>query len=133
MSKGWLAVLLIGSLTVSASAMADPGKQNGKGNPHSKQASADHGRGDNHDEDGWQRRGNDDYRIYGDRDGRPPGWSRGKKTGWGNCGLPPGQAKKYGCRAYAYQGRQYYYYQDDAGRIIVRRPSVRIHGGIDVH
>jgi hypothetical protein len=29
--------------------------------------------------------------------GRPPGWSKGRKTGWGNCDLPPGQAKKYGC------------------------------------
>jgi len=30
-------------------------------------------------------------------DGRPYGWSRGRKTGWGHCNLPPGQAKKYGC------------------------------------
>jgi hypothetical protein len=30
-------------------------------------------------------------------DGRPPGWDRGRKVGWGNCNLPPGQAKKYGC------------------------------------
>ena len=27
----------------------------------------------------------------------PDGWSVGKKTGWGNCDVPPGQAKKYGC------------------------------------
>jgi len=31
---------------------------------------------------------------YGDKDARPPGWSRGNKTGWGNCELPPDQAKK---------------------------------------
>jgi hypothetical protein len=30
--------------------------------------------------------------------GRPPGWDRGRKVGWGNCDLPPGLAKKYGCR-----------------------------------
>jgi hypothetical protein len=24
----------------------------------------------------------------------PPGWQHGRKTGWGNSGLPPGQAKK---------------------------------------
>jgi hypothetical protein len=30
--------------------------------------------------------------------GRPPGWDKGKKTGWGNCDVPPGQAKKEGCR-----------------------------------
>ncbi len=28
---------------------------------------------------------------------RPPGWDRGRKTGWGNCDLPPGLAKKQGC------------------------------------
>ncbi len=28
---------------------------------------------------------------------RPPGWSKGKKTGWGDCDVPPGQAKKAGC------------------------------------
>ena len=30
-------------------------------------------------------------------DGRPYGWNRGRKVGWGNCDLPPGLAKKYGC------------------------------------
>lgn len=33
-----------------------------------------------------------------DSDDRPPGWSKGRKTGWRNdCDLPPGQAKKVGC------------------------------------
>lgn len=27
-------------------------------------------------------------------DGTPPGWSKGKKTGWGDEGAPPGQIKK---------------------------------------
>ena len=31
--------------------------------------------------------------------GRPHGWNRGRKVGWGNCDLPPGLAKKYGCRS----------------------------------
>jgi len=30
--------------------------------------------------------------------GRPPGWDRGRKVGWGNCDVPPGLAKKTGCR-----------------------------------
>jgi len=73
-------------------------------------------------------------RTYGERDGVPPGWSKGKKTGWGNCGLPPGQAKKYGCQSYQYEGRDYHYYRDNAGRIVVRRPIVHIEGGgIDIH
>ena len=25
----------------------------------------------------------------------PPGWSKGRKTGWGGRSMPPGQAKKY--------------------------------------
>ena len=65
-----------------------------------------------------------------DRDERPPGWSRGQKTGWANCGLPPGQAKKYGCRTYVYEGRPYYYYQDEGGRIIIRHPLIDVHVNI---
>ena len=72
-----------------------------------------------------------EYRTYGG-DSRPPGWSRGKKTGWGDCGLPPGQARKYGCHTYTYEGRPYYYYQDNEGRFIVRRPTIEVHGSMDI-
>jgi hypothetical protein len=34
--------------------------------------------------------------------GRPPGWDKGKKKGWGDCDVPPGQAKKQGCEGYSY-------------------------------
>ncbi len=30
------------------------------------------------------------------KNGVPPGWSHGKKTGWGGKSMPPGQAKKQG-------------------------------------
>jgi hypothetical protein len=90
----------------------------------------DHGHGKGHkhgkhsdDDERWERR--DGYE-------RPPGWNRGKKTGWGNCGLPPGQAKKYGCRTYMYEGRPHYYYQDDAGQVIVRRPIIEVHANVDI-
>ncbi len=43
---------------------------------------------------------------------RPPGWDHGRKTGWGDCDVPPGQARKSGC--------------DDRGHRIVR-PSPRPH------
>lgn len=86
------------------------------------------------DDRNWERREGYEYRTYGDRDDdRPPGWSRGKKTGWKDCGLPPGQAKKYGCRTYIYQGRPHYYYRDERGRIVVRRPILDVHGGVTVH
>src|SRR5215831_13323299 len=96
----------------------------GQGNPHANRNFDD-------DDDRWERRDGYEYRTYGDQDGRPPGWSRGKKTGWGNCGLPPGQAKKYGCRTYVYEGRPHYYYEDDEGRTVIRRPVVEVHGSVD--
>jgi hypothetical protein len=100
---------------------------------------ADHGdkgkhqHGNKHDDDGWDQRDGYEYHVYGDRNERPPGWNRGKKTGWGDCGLPPGQAKKYGCRTYVYEGRPHYYYQDEVGRIIIRRPIVEVHGTVTIH
>jgi|SRR5579871_1862763 len=94
---------------------------NPHGNPHAAKA---------HDE-GWEHRGGYEYRSYA-AGNVPPGWSHGKKTGWGDCGLPPGQAKKYGCRTYTYQGRPYYYYQNEAGQIIVRRPTIEVQGGVSI-
>jgi hypothetical protein len=126
MSNRLLAILtLAATLGLGAPALrADHGD---KGNGHK------HGnKGRNDDDQGWERRDGYEYRSYGD-DQRPPGWSRGKKTGWGNCGLPPGQAKKYGCQTYVYQGRPHYYYQDEVGRIIVRRPIVEVHGSVIIH
>jgi hypothetical protein len=122
MSKRLLAALaLAAGLGLGAPALwADHGD---KGNKH--QHGNKHFQDD--DDQGWERRDGYAYRTYGDRDGRPPGWSRGQKTGWANCGLPPGQAKKYGCRTYVYEGRPYYYYQDEGGRIIIRHPLFDVH------
>ena len=125
--------LLLG-LALSGTAMAKDhgqGKDKGKGNPHA-QAMRDHDRSDDRDHDRWDRR--DGYEYHSFRgDERPPGWSRGKKTGWGNCNLPPGQAKKYGCNRYHYQGRDYFWYKNDDGLIIVRRPVISAHAGIEIH
>ena len=125
MSKYWLAVLaLIASLAfITPAAVAGHGE--GKGKHHGNQHFDD-------DHDRWEAREGYEYRTYRDRDDRPPGWSRGQKTGWGNCGLPPGQAKKYGCRTYMYEGRPHYYYQDQRGQIIVRRPIFEVHGSVDI-
>lgn len=35
--------------------------------------------------------------------GQPYGWTQGRKTGWRNCDLPPGQAKKAGCNSTWYR------------------------------
>ena len=127
MSKRLLAILTLGAVLGfgTPALQADhrnEGHKNGHGNKHS----------DDDSDQGWQRREGYEYRTYGDRDGRPPGWSHGKKTGWGNCGLPPGQAKKYGCYTYIYQGRPHYYYQDEQGQIIVRRPIIEINSSVDI-
>jgi hypothetical protein len=114
-------MLAIGTLC----AWADHGDKGNKHNEHNGNQYVPN------DDQGWQRQDGYEYRMYGD-DERPAGWSHGKKTGWGNCGLPPGQAKKYGCRMYVYQGRPYYYYQEDDGRMIVRRPAIEVHGSVDI-
>lgn len=115
-----------------AAVMSCPGvlAVHAQGNSGHKEHGNQHG---SKTDDDWQQRDGWEYRTYGPESGRPPGWSHGKKTGWGDCGLPPGQAKKYGCQTYSYQGRNYYYYQDPAGQIVVRRPSISIDpGGISV-
>lgn len=124
----WVIVVVFALFGLNAVAQGNSqGHGHGKGNPHKAQ------RSDDDDRDArWERRNNWEYQTYeGDR--RPPGWSKGKKTGWGNCDLPPGQAKKYGCNTYSYGGRRYYWYRDDGGRIIVRRPVISAHAGIDIH
>lgn len=154
MTKRWLAVFgLIFSLLLAPSVLADPPQGHGKGknkehgmkdkdakpqndsddHGKGKHADKDKGKGHDHDmddddDDGkWERREGAEWRTYGRDEGTPPGWSKGKKVGWKNCGLPPGQAKKTGsCRSYSHNGRRYYYYRDDDGRIIVRRPQVTI-------
>jgi hypothetical protein len=127
MSKRLLAIFaIVAALSLGTpAAMADHGHGDGK-NDHGNKHSDD-------DDDGrWEHSDGYEYRTFGDRDERPPGWSRGKKTGWENCGLPPGQAKKYGCRSYSNQGVPHYYYQDEQGQIIVRRPLIEVHGSIDI-
>jgi hypothetical protein len=94
----------------------------GHGNKHAKYD----------DEQGWEHREGYEYRTYAGNGHYPPGWNRGNKTGWGNCGMPPGQAKKYGCRTYTYQGHPYFYYQDDRGQIYVRRPLIEVQAGVTI-
>ncbi len=104
--------------------MADQGHGKEKKHPHASK--------DDKASKEWQRRDGYEYRVY-NRDERPPGWSRGNKTGWRDCGMPPGQAKKYGCWTYVNEGRRHYYYQDEKGRIIERRPVIEVHGSVDIH
>jgi hypothetical protein len=112
-------------LSLGAPALRADHGDKGNGHKHGNKAHDD-------DDQGWERRDGYEYRSYAGEQ-RPPGWSRGKKTGWGTCGLPPGQAKKYGCQTYVYQGRPHYYYQDEVGRVIVRRPIIEVNGSVVIH
>jgi len=70
-------------LFVSSAAAHD--KDHGKGNGRDKHA--DHDKDRDHDRD----------KDSHGPSSRPAGWDKGKKTGWGDCNVPPGQAKKVGC------------------------------------
>lgn len=138
--------LALAMIFTASPAMADKGGNghgngNGQGNPHGnphqngnaqgKEHGNSQGKHANVKHEGWDHRGDYEYRTYA-VGSTPPGWSKGQKTGWGNCGMPPGQAKKYGCQRYVYQGVPYYYYRDEVGQIFVRRPFIEIHAGVDV-
>jgi len=88
MTRNWVAaatVLMCIVMGTSATAK-DQGRSKGMGK---------------HDGARWEHRDRDrDIRWERDRSRRPAGWSKGKKKGWGNCNLPPGQAKKQGCNGY---------------------------------
>lgn len=62
----------------------------------------------------------DDHGHRGRRDDDPPGWSHGRKAGWGNCDLPPGLAKKRGCYPTGY--RMVRYPVERGAFVVVRVP-----------
>ena len=85
--KKWMTVLtLAGAIALSGYAFADHdhdddhGHGHGKGNPHAR-----------HDDDQWEHRGNYDYHVF-EGDSRPPGWSKGKKTGWASIVMVGGDS-----------------------------------------
>ena len=98
-------ILVCAALTLSLNAMPAlaKGKPSGGGNDKHEDKSTvkDRDRDDkgrNHKKDWGERdRDRDHGRVA--NNGRPPGWDKGKKTGWGNCDVPPGQAKKQGCNS----------------------------------
>jgi hypothetical protein len=65
-----------------------------------------------------------------DEHGRPPGWDRGKKKGWGDCDVPPGLAKKQGCHSFHHESHHTVRTMT-SHPVIVRRPRAEAHVGID--
>ena len=87
----WMAALVIGAALMSGSAFAQ-----GRGHGHAAAPVWRNGAANDRGYSDW--RGDGDRWSFGRQaDQRPPGWDKGKKTGWGNCDVPPGQAKKQGC------------------------------------
>src|SRR5258706_16021656 len=78
-------------ITLAAAVCSTPvyAKGNGNDKHETHDRDDDHDRGRDHARDGH---GHDKQAKS-----TPPGWSKGKKTGWGDCDVPPGQAKKVGC------------------------------------
>lgn len=117
MNRRWRKVLTLAACVVLAAGSASAGEKKGadksrsmSAQPHSREAVRVGGivipdirRDDRRDRRYPDIRRDDrrDHRYKVRRNGnRPPGWRHGRKTGWGNCNLPPGQAKKHGCRQY---------------------------------
>lgn len=63
----------------------------------SKHFDRDHGDREHHERHDRYDHHREHERHVSHESRRPPGWNKGKKTGWGDCDVPPGQAKKVGC------------------------------------
>ena len=88
-------------LALAVPMFASQGNGHGKGNKHNDQSANNNedSNRNNRDDDRWERRGDYEYRTYGEKDGVPPGWSKGKKTGWGNADFLPVRRRSMAARA----------------------------------
>lgn len=121
MKTRWFPVLALGvSLGLATPALlAGPkGQHKDQGK---KQAAERHDA--QHEDSRWEQREGFEYRVYGLRDNRPPGWNRGKKAGWRDCGP---QSRRFACYTYIHAGHRYFYYHDDDARIVVRRVAINV-------
>ncbi len=87
----------------------DDDRDDDRGRRFGRDRDRDDDRDGDFDRDDWRevRRGRGVVIVPGTRffefGNRPPGWDRGRKTGWGNCDLPPGLAKKEGCHPFIFR------------------------------
>src|SRR5947208_13995544 len=99
----WITVVMLMGLASAASpALAQGPKHNAdKVRDQIERRDRDRVRHDDRDDDRERRRD-----IFTrDEHGRPSSWDRGKKNGWGDCDVPPGQAKKQGCDSFHHDSR----------------------------
>jgi hypothetical protein len=101
----------------------------GRGHGRGMSAANSGWRSNDMDRDMWGSRdwrGDRDRWTFGSND-RPRGWDMGKKTGWGDCDVPPGQAKKVGCspNSRVFRGSSHHSHDRDRDRDRDRRESDR--------
>lgn len=100
-------VLSVPALTASAQTVASPDQNK-----------------TNQDKDKWQLRDGYEYRVY---PLRPTQWPDGVPSAPENCALSGAQARKYKCKTISYEGRAYYYYTGEHGKVYARRAAVTVY------
>jgi hypothetical protein len=111
MHRRILQVLALGAcLGLLPAAAYAKGGQGGKPSANKGKGSSQHGskekdKGWNKDKDKDKGHGHEHQAAAG-RSDRPKGWDEGKKTGWGDCNVPPGLAKQRGCDSHGFSARE---------------------------
>jgi len=106
------AILIVAAMGFTLFSGVAYAKDHGRGQGQGHRVAMRDDGGNDHDRDDRisrradRDRDRDAYRnnVFARRNGlatssQPWGWSQGRKTGWGNCDLPPGLAKKEGCNS----------------------------------
>ena len=114
--KSILKITLVTMLTAGLFATPALARDHGHDRDDARAEHRDHDRDHDRDHRDREHRHSHDFdRDRHDRDrhdyraerGTPPGWSHGKKKGWGDCDAPPGQARKHGCDSGKDRDREY--------------------------
>ena len=87
------------------------GGQGGKPPANKGKGSSQHGSKEkdkdwDKDKDRGKGHGHEHQATAAGPSGRPRGWDEGKKTGWGDCNVPPGLAKQRGCDSRGFSARE---------------------------
>jgi hypothetical protein len=115
MKRNFIATFAL-SAALSLSLLASPARAQAQTSVDQNQTNQDKGK--------WQTRDGFEYRVY---PLRPTQWPDGTATAAENCAMTPAQAKKYDCKTISYNGRPYYYYTGEHGRVYARRPAVTVY------
>jgi len=129
----WITVVMLMGLASAASPALAQGPKHNADKVRDLIEQRDRDRVRHHDGDDGRDRDGEHRRDIFERDehGRPPGWDRGKKKGWGDCDVPPGLAKKQGCHSFHHDSR-HTVHTTTSHPVIVRRPRAEAHAHVGV-